>query len=72
MLRGNAGQDIFFGPDDRYRLCQLLQEGPERFDYRVHGFCLMTNTPASGDAGRRQTVSAMYAELELSLHSLGK
>ncbi len=38
MLRGNGGQDIFFGPEDRYRLYLLLQEGTERLDYRVHGF----------------------------------
>ncbi len=43
MLRVKGGQDIFFGPEDRYRLYLLLQEGAERFDYRVHGFCLMTN-----------------------------
>ncbi|MCP4290080.1 MAG: hypothetical protein GY792_37655 [Gammaproteobacteria bacterium] len=43
MLRGNGEQDILFGPEDRYRLYQLLQEGTERFDYRMHGFCLMIN-----------------------------
>jgi REP element-mobilizing transposase RayT len=44
MLRGNGGQDIFFSCEDYSRLFLLLQEGTERFRYRVHGFCCMTNT----------------------------
>jgi len=43
ILRGNGGQDIFLTDEDRYHFYLLLQEGTERFDYRVHGFCLMTN-----------------------------
>jgi len=43
MLRGNGGQDIFFAPEDRYRLFLLIQEGIERFGHRVHAFCLMDN-----------------------------
>ena len=43
MLRGNGGQDIFFCPEDRYRLFILIQEGIERFGHRVHAFCLMGN-----------------------------
>lgn len=43
MLRGNAGQSIFFSDEDRYRLYLLLQEGIARFNYRMHGFCLMDN-----------------------------
>lgn len=43
ILRGNAKQDIFFDAEDRYRLYLLLQEGVERFGYRVHAFCFMTN-----------------------------
>jgi putative transposase len=43
MLRGNGGQDIFFSGDDFSRLFLLLQEGTERFGYRVHGFCCMPN-----------------------------
>jgi putative transposase len=34
---------IFFDDKDRTRFYLLLQEGIERFGYRVHGFCLMTN-----------------------------
>jgi len=43
MLRGNGGQDIFLSDEDYCRLFLLLQEGTERFRYRVHGFCCMTN-----------------------------
>lgn len=43
ILRGNARQDIFFAPDDRYRFYELLAEGTTRYGYRVHAFCLMTN-----------------------------
>jgi len=43
MLRGNAGQDIFFSDGDRAVFCLLVQEGIERFGHRVHGFCLMSN-----------------------------
>jgi putative transposase len=43
ILRGNGGQPIFFGDEDRYHLYLLLQEGSARFDYRVHAFCCMGN-----------------------------
>lgn len=43
MLRGNDGADIFFEDADRYRFFLLLQEGVERFGFRVHAFCLMSN-----------------------------
>ena len=43
ILRGNARQDVFFSPADRRYFCQLMAEGVERFGYRVHAFCLMTN-----------------------------
>jgi len=43
MLRGNAGQDIFFADGDRAVFYLLVQEGIERFGHRVHGFCLMRN-----------------------------
>ncbi len=42
-LRGNAGQPIFFDDRDRTRFYLLLQEGTERFRYRLHAFCLMSN-----------------------------
>jgi putative transposase len=43
MLRGNDGQPIFFTEGDRSRLCLLIQQGVERFGYRVHAFCFMSN-----------------------------
>jgi putative transposase len=43
ILRGNAGQEIFFGQEDRFRFYLLLQEGIERYGHRIHAFCLMTN-----------------------------
>jgi REP-associated tyrosine transposase len=43
IWRGNEQRDIFFDDEDRERFYALLSEGVERFGYRVHGFCLMTN-----------------------------
>jgi len=43
ILRGNAGGPIFFDDRDRFRLYSILQQTVERFRYRIHGFCLMTN-----------------------------
>jgi len=43
ILRGNGGQDIFNSKADRSRFYLLIQEGIERYRYRVHSFCLMTN-----------------------------
>lgn len=43
MLRGNCGVDIFFDDDDRYRFYLLIQQCTERYNCRVHSFCLMDN-----------------------------
>ena len=43
ILRGNARQDIFFNAQDRRVFYELMAEGVQRFGYRVHAFCLMTN-----------------------------
>jgi REP element-mobilizing transposase RayT len=43
MLRGNAGQDIFFDDDDFHYFYLLLQQGIIRYGHRIHGFCLMSN-----------------------------
>jgi REP element-mobilizing transposase RayT len=43
ILRGNSGRDIFFSKKDRTKFYLLLQEGTERFEHRIHAFCLMTN-----------------------------
>ncbi len=43
MLRGNGGANIFFEDADRYRFFLLLQQGIERFGFRVYAYCLMSN-----------------------------
>lgn len=43
MLRGNAGMDIFADEQDHYRFFLILQDGIERFGYRVFAYCLMDN-----------------------------
>jgi REP element-mobilizing transposase RayT len=43
ILRGNGGEKIFFSNNDRSRLFLLIQEGVERFNYRLHAYCLMSN-----------------------------
>lgn len=43
ILRGNAGDPIFFSDNDRYRLYLILQYAVEKFRCRIHAFCLMRN-----------------------------
>jgi len=43
MLRGNGGDDIFFSDDDRRHFLFLLHERIQRYHYRIHTFCQMTN-----------------------------
>jgi REP element-mobilizing transposase RayT len=43
ILRGNAGQPVFFDDRDRFRMYIFLQRAVEKFDCRIHAFCLMTN-----------------------------
>lgn len=43
LLRGNGGNDIFFEPADRETFLALLKENIQRFNFRIHAFCLMTN-----------------------------
>jgi len=43
ILRGNAGNSVFFEDMDRSKFFLLLQEGIERFNHRVHAYCLMSN-----------------------------
>jgi putative transposase len=43
ILRGNAGQPIFFNERDLYRLYLILQYVVEKFDCRIQAFCFMTN-----------------------------
>jgi len=43
ILRGNGDEKIFFSNQDRAHLFFLIQEGIERFEYRLHAYCLMSN-----------------------------
>jgi len=41
VLRSVDGQPLFGDDEDYHCFCQLMQEGVERFDHRIHAFCLM-------------------------------
>jgi putative transposase len=43
MVRGNAKGNIFFTENDRAYFYFLLQETTLNYQYRLHGFCLMSN-----------------------------
>jgi REP-associated tyrosine transposase len=43
ILRGNAGDPIFFDDSDRYRFYLILQYAVEKFRCRIHAICLMNN-----------------------------
>jgi len=43
ILRGNAGQDIFYRDKDYLRFYFYVEEGRERFKCLIHAFCLMRN-----------------------------
>ena len=43
ILRGNAGQTVFFCDRDRSRYYLFLQRAVDTFGCRIHAFCLMTN-----------------------------
>jgi putative transposase len=43
ILRGNAKQEIFSDAKDRHRFFEFVQDAVERFGFRLHGYCLMTN-----------------------------
>jgi len=43
ILRGNAREPIFFDSSDRRQLNQIIAEGLDRYDCRLHAFCWMTN-----------------------------
>jgi len=41
--RGNAGEDIFINDQDRKKFLEYLEKAIERFEIRIHTYCLMTN-----------------------------
>ena len=42
MLRDNERQPIFICPPDYRPFYHWIQEGSQRFDHRIHAFCLMS------------------------------
>jgi len=43
MHRGNAGSDIFLSQRDRERFLEYLGKAVERYELKIHTYCLMTN-----------------------------
>jgi len=43
MHRGNAGSDIFKSVRDREKFLEYIGKAVERYDIKVHTYCLMTN-----------------------------
>jgi putative transposase len=43
VLRGNAGQNVFFTEKDKKHFYRLLDEGQEKYGHLIHAFCLMAN-----------------------------
>lgn len=43
ILRGNDRKKIFFLNEDKEYFYYLIEEGINRYGYRIHGFCLMNN-----------------------------
>ncbi|HUT53326.1 MAG TPA: transposase [bacterium] len=41
--RGNNRQDIYLDDHDRYAFMEMLAQAVERYDLKIHAFCLMTN-----------------------------
>jgi len=42
-LRGNGRKTIFYNDKNRSRFCLFLQEAIEKYDHKIHAFCLMGN-----------------------------
>ncbi len=43
MLRGNAGQKIFFDEKDYSTFEKFVEEGVKRYKHQIHGYCWMPN-----------------------------
>jgi len=43
ISRGNAGQDIFLGDEDRRMLLAILAQAAARFGWFCHAYCLLPN-----------------------------
>jgi len=59
-IRGNAGQDMFLGNEDRQMFLEIPNQAVDRFDWLCHAYCLMPQPPRAmplhhqrgGQAGR--------------------
>jgi putative transposase len=74
-LCGNEDQPLFFADQDRRRFYLLLRDAVERFDCRIHGFCLMTDhlhlIVQTGDAPLSriiQSISLRYTKWINGIH----
>ncbi|HYF97629.1 MAG TPA: transposase [Coxiellaceae bacterium] len=43
ILRGNNYEDIFLSDNDQLLFCALLEKAIQKFNFKIHLFCLMTN-----------------------------
>ncbi len=43
MVRGNDGQSLFNDHEDRRHFQNLVAEGINKYDHRIHAYCLMDN-----------------------------
>ncbi|KPA19480.1 toxin RelE [Candidatus Magnetomorum sp. HK-1] len=43
MHRGNSGSDIFKSKGDREKFLDYLAKSVERYELKIHTYCLMTN-----------------------------
>jgi putative transposase len=78
-LRGNHRQNIFFTPEDRRILSELIAEVVTRFGARLHAYCFMTNhihaliQVADAPLGRLMLrIAGRYARtVQAKLHTTG-
>ncbi len=43
MHRGNAGEDLFKSPGDREKFIEYISKAVDRYELKIHTYCLMTN-----------------------------
>ncbi|MCB1119116.1 MAG: transposase [Chlamydiia bacterium] len=43
IMRGNDRQPVFFCDTDRHKFYDLMEEGVEKYEHKIHALCLMTN-----------------------------
>lgn len=78
-LRGNHRQDIFFTPEDRQILTDIIAEVIDRFGARLHAYCYMSNhfhaliQVSDAPLGRLMLrIAGQYARtIQAALHTTG-